>query len=387
LLPGGHKRAARGHPWIYSNEIKMDDAARALEPGIMARFHSHDGTFIGTGSFNPRSLIAGRIFTRVRAESMDVPWFESRLKNALRLRESLFPEPFYRLVHAEADGLPGLIVDRFGPHLGVQLNTAGMQRLWPEIEAALAAQLKPETIILHNDSHVRTFEGLERMVTFALGLIKEPVEIAENGIVYFADIAGGQKTGWYFDQRCNRALVARHAKGKRVLDLYCHSGGFGLLAAKEGAVEVVGVDSSEPALKLARMAAERNGLTKRMTWHREDVFDELEKLAAAKEKFDIVIADPPPFVKSRKDLAGGSRGYRKLARLAARMVSEGGLLFMASCSHNMPLDAFIGETARGLHEAGRGGRILYTVFAAPDHPVHPQLPESGYLKGVMLKLD
>jgi 23S rRNA (cytosine1962-C5)-methyltransferase len=290
-------------------------------------------------------------------------------------------------VHAEADGLPGLIVDRFGPYLGVQINTAGMQKLWPLIEGALVDLLRPEGIVLHNDSAVRVLEGLERGVSVALGDVRGPVEVRENGLVYDADLVGGQKTGWYFDQRDNRALMARYAKGARVLDLYCHAGGFGLLAAKQGAVDVVGVDSSEPALALVRKAAERNGLAAQTAWRKADVFEELEKLVAAKEKFGVVIADPPPFVKSRKDLASGARGYRKLARLAVQATAPDGLLFIASCSHNMPLDAFTHEVARGLHEARREGRILHTVFAAPDHPVHPHLPESAYLKGLLVQVD
>jgi 23S rRNA (cytosine1962-C5)-methyltransferase len=387
VQPGRHKRTAQGHPWVYSNEIVMDGAAKALEPGTLVRFTAHDKSFLGAGTFNPHTLIAGRVFTRAALPVIDKAWIGEKLSKALALRQRLVTEPFYRLVHAEADGLPGLIVDRFGPHLSVQLNTAGMQKLWPEIEEALVALLQPESIVLHNDNSMRALEGLDRFVAVTRGTIDGPVEVHENELTYYADIVGGQKTGWYFDQRDNRALAARFASGARVLDLYCNAGGFGLLAAKEGAAEVVGVDSSEPALAMACKAAARNKLESRVSWRCAGAFEELEKLAAAKERFGIVIADPPPFVKSRKDMTSGAKGYRKLARLAAQVLAPGGLLFIASCSHNMDLGRFTEEVARGLFEARREGRILHTVFAAPDHPVHPHLPESAYLKGLLLQLD
>ena len=387
LQPQRHKRVANGHPWVYSNEIVMDGAAKGGEAGRIVLFTTHDGGHLGVGSYNPHTLIAGRIFDRAPLAVIDGAWLRKRLQNALNVREKLIPEPFYRLVHAEADGLPGLVVDRFGPHFSVQLNSAGMHKLGAEIEAALVELFAPESIILHNESSVRALEGLAQGVSVSRGNLKGPVEVRENGLTYFADLIEGQKTGWYFDQRDNHALVARYAAGARVLDLYCHAGGFGLLAAKAGAAAVVGVDSSQPALDLAAKAAAHNGVTAPCAWRRADVFEELERLVAAKEKFGIVIADPPPFVKSRKDVASGARGYRKLARLAAQVTAPNGLLFIASCSHNMELPQFTEEVARGLFEAKREGRILHTVFAAPDHPVCPPVPESGYLKGLLLQVD
>lgn len=387
LQPQRHKRVAAGHPWIYSNEIVMDGAAKSLESGCAVTFQAHDGSVLGIGSFNPHTLIAGRIFTRAPLANIDKDWLLARMSEALKLRERVIPAPYYRLIHAEADGLPGLIVDRFGQHLGVQLNTTGMQRLWPELQAALMELLQPETIVLHNESGARTLEGLERVVEIAHGELNVPVEVQENGITYFADLVSGQKTGWYFDQRDNHALVAKHAAGARVLDLYTHAGGFALLAAKSGAAEVIGVDSSQPALDLAIKAASHNGVADKCAWRKADVFEELERLIAASAKFGIVVADPPPFVRNRKDLAAGARGYRKLAKMSAQVTARGGMLFIASCSHNMDLPLFTEEVARGLHEAKRGGRILHTVFAAPDHPVHPHLPESAYLKGLLIAVD
>ena len=248
--------------------------------------------------------------------------------------------------------------------------------------------LAPQTIVLRNDSGVRLFEGLQREVKILRGVGNEPIEVQENGLSYFADLHGGQKTGWYFDQRDNRALVARYALGASgVLDLYCNAGGFALQAAQAGAKRVIGVNSSQAALEFAQKAASHNGLAAKCEFHRADVFEDLERRIKAGEVHDVVVADPPAFVKSRKDLNSGARGYRKLARLAAGVTAPRGILFIASCSYNMPLADFTEQVAHGLSEAGRTGRILHTVFAAPDHPVHPHLPESAYLKGLLLQLD
>ncbi|MER2519883.1 MAG: class I SAM-dependent rRNA methyltransferase [Bdellovibrionales bacterium] len=375
-----HRRALGGHPWIYSNEVVMDEAAKAFEPGALAEFRSHDGRFIGKGSFDPHPLIAGRIFSRNLVEAIDEAWLLSRVREALELRERLVSVPFYRVIHAEADGIPGLIVDRFGEFLAVQLNTSGIERLWPELRQALMSLLKPRGI------YVQKFANAQRFVEGEAA--DGPVEVSENGLTFYADLAGGQKTGWYFDQRDNHALVARYVRSQdNALDLYTHAGGFALHAARAGAAQVVAVDSSEPALQLAQTAAERGGYAAQCKFVRADVFEELERRSAAKEKFKIVVADPPAFVKSRKDLTSGGKGYRKLARLCAQVTAQQGILFIASCSHNMDLPGFTEQVAAGLAEAGREGRILHTVFAAPDHPVHPHLPESAYLKALLVRLD
>ncbi|MGC1305577.1 MAG: class I SAM-dependent rRNA methyltransferase [Caulobacteraceae bacterium] len=383
-----HRRVQAGHPWVYSNEIVMDGPAKALPRGAIVAFHAHDRKFLGVGSFNPHSLIAGRIFTSHPATAINADWLAARIEAALALRASLAAEPFYRLIHAEADGLPGLIIDRFDAALCVQLNTAGMDALWPELERALRRILKLRTIILRNDAFAREIEGLPREVRIIGDDPAAPVMLRENDLSYFADLRGGQKTGWYFDQRDNHALVARYAaQADSTLDLYTHAGGFALAAAKAGSRKVIGVDSSEPALDLARRAGEANGLSARCDFRRADVFDDLDRRIAARERHAVVVADPPAFVKSRKDVAAGSRGYRKLARMAAQVTAPNGVLFIASCSHNMELRNFIEQVAAGLSEANRTGRILHTCFAAPDHPTHPHLPESAYLKGLLIAVD
>ena len=385
LHPQKHRRVQAGHPWIYSNEVIMDSAAKNLPRGSLVSFLAHDKKFLGVGSFNPNCLIAGRIFTSHLVTKIDEAWLAARIESALKLRQHLASEPFYRLIHAEADGLPGLIVDRFDDSLSVQLNTAGMDALWPELELALRRVVNPRNIILRNDSFTREIEGLPRETRIIGELSETQVQVRENGLTYFADIQGGQKTGWYFDQRDNHALVARYAQNAdSVIDLYTHAGGFALAAAKAGAKKVIGVDSSEPALALAQKAAEHNELTAQCDFQRSDVFEDLERRIAAKERHQIVIADPPAFVKSKKDIPSGGKGYRKLTKLAATVTKKGGFLFIASCSHNMELQNFIEQVASGLNDAKKTGRILHTCFASADHPMHPHLPESAYLKGLLL---
>jgi 23S rRNA (cytosine1962-C5)-methyltransferase len=388
LLPGRHKRVRAGHPWVFSNEIAMDPRVRALPPGGIVRLAAASGEFLGLAGFNPHTLIAARIFSRAAGATIDRRFLAGRFAAALALRERLYPGGFYRLVHAEADGLPGIVVDRYGGTLSVQFNTATAERLRGDALAALADAVGPVRIVLRNDSPSRVLEGLPLVVEAAPGDGEAaPLEIHENGAVFLADPGAGQKTGWFFDQRENRARVAALAAGARVLDAYCYAGGFGVLAASRGAREAVLLDRSQAALDLAMEAARRNGVADRCAPRRGEAFAELERMAAAGERFDIVVTDPPAFVKSRKDLGAGVRGYRKLARLGAALTAPGGLLFAASCSHHVEPAVFAAEVARGIEDAGRAGRVLASTGAAMDHPVHPFLPESAYLKALLLQLD
>ncbi|MPY71099.1 MAG: methyltransferase domain-containing protein [Alphaproteobacteria bacterium] len=386
LKPGGHRRARAGHPWLYSNEIDMTPALKALPPGTAARFEDAHGEALGAGFFNPHSLIAGRLMARPGA-AVDRASIAERLAAALNLRERLYDAPFYRLVHAEADGLPGLIVDRFGPVAAVQFNAAGMERLEAEILGALGDVIAPAHVLVRSDGAAREAEGLAGETHWALGGPLETVEVVEGGVRFLADPEGGQKTGWFYDHRHNRALVAGLSGGARMLDLYCYLGGFGLQAAASGAESVTLVDRSQPALDLAARAAETNGLADRCVFARNNAFDEAGRLANTGERFDIVVADPPAFVKSRKDKGAGARGYRKLTRLAATLVRPGGFVFLASCSFHLDAEAFDDQIRRGLVDARRTGRILYAGGAGPDHPVHPHLPETSYLKHRLLQLD
>ena len=387
LQPGRHKRAAMGHPWIFSNEVAMDAAAKALPPGGLVRVETANGEALGVAMFNPHPLISARILSRDPGATIDADFLTARLQAALTLREQLYPGGCYRLVHAEADGLPGTVIDRFGDVVAIQANTAGMDRLTPLLIEAAERVLSPATIVLRNDSAARQLEGLELYTRTVKGALDGPVALTENGARFFADLESGQKTGWFFDQRDNRAAVARFAKHRRVLDLYSYAGGFAVLAAHTGAREVVAVDRSERALALAEQAARANEVADRCRYVRAEAFAELERLAGAGERFDVVIADPPAFVKSKKDLNQGARAYRKLARLCAALVAPGGTLFIASCSHHVDVPLFAEQVRRGLSDAAREARILLTAGAASDHPVHPHLPESTYLKAQILRLD
>jgi len=387
LRPEAHRRLLFGHPWVYSNEIVMDAAAKALPPGSIVRLLRADGEPLALAFFNPHPLIAARILTRRVDAAIDAGFLAARLTRARALRDRLYEQPFYRLIHAEADGFPGTVVDRFGGLLVAQVNSAGMELLLPALLEAFERVLRPEAVLLRCDSSARGLEGLESYVKLAKGHLEGPVELHENGVQFLADPSGGQKTGWFFDQRDNRAAVARLSAGLSFLDLYSYAGGFALAAAAAGAREVTAVDRSEAALALAEKSAAMNGLQDRCRFRRAEAFEELERLGAQGTRFGVVVADPPAFVKSKKELKQGARGYRKLARLAAAVVEPSGFLFIASCSHNMPVEEFERQVARGLVDAGREGRILRAAGAAPDHPVHPALPESAYLKSLVLQLD
>jgi 23S rRNA (cytosine1962-C5)-methyltransferase len=384
LKPREGRRARAGAPWIFSNEVQMDAAAKALAPGSVVNVAFDDGQPLGTAYFNPKSLIGLRLLDRAADTIIGTGFFVRQLERALRIRGALYDKPFYRLVHAEGDGLPGLTLDRFGDTIVAQISTSGMDALTDPLLKALDKVLEPRTVVLRNDAPSRALEGLEDYVRAAKGETGR-IAVEENGVRYFADLAGGQKTGWYYDQRDNRAFLAALAKDKSVLDAYSYTGGFGIAAAKAGAGEVICLDSSAPALALAEDSAAANGV--RVKCVRADVFEEMERLALAKETFDLVVADPPPFVRARKDLEPGAKAYRKLARLAAAVTAPNGFLLLASCSHNMPAERFASECASGIARAGRRAALIRQAGAGPDHPVHPMLPETAYLKALVYALD
>jgi 23S rRNA (cytosine1962-C5)-methyltransferase len=387
LLPRMGRRAAGGHPWIYSNEIAMDADARALPPGGLVTVVSDAGEALGIAMFNPHSLIAARLLSLDAGAAVDADFLRARLKSALDLRDTFYSEPYYRLAHAEADGLPGLIVDRFGDILVVQPNTAGMDRLTGDVVGVLGEMLKPQAVIVRGDSPVRQLEGLDERHEIVGTMPDRPVRLIENGVAYLADVASGQKTGWFYDQRDNRAFMASLADGLDVLDVYCHTGGFGIAAACGDAASVMMVDRSGAACDLARSAAALNARAERCTVVESDAFADLAARSDRAERFGMVICDPPAFVRGKKDLKSVAKGYRKLVRLAARLVQTDGWLAIASCSHHMTEDLLMEQIKLGLKEAKRPGRVVRRSGAGPDHPLHPGLPETAYLKFVCLRLD
>lgn len=384
LRAGEDRRVRAGHPWAFSNEILMDADAKAIPVGSLATLRAPGGEALALVTFNPHSLIAARVLSTNPEAQVDALFLGRRLTQAAALRDRLVGVPYYRLIHAEADGLPGVIIDRFGDAFVVQVNTAGMDALTPVLLEALEAEFSPKTIILKNDSPVRVLEGLPREVVIAKGEAGT-IELIENDARFVADLSEGQKTGWFYDQRDNRRFMAGLAKDARVLDAYCYSGGFGILAATRGAKSVVCLDRSQPALNVAQQAAALNKVDGIVSFKKGEVFETLEK--EKPRSYEVVICDPPAFVKNRKDLKIGAQGYRKLVRLAAPLVTKGGFFFVASCSHLVDQPLFAEQVRRGLWDAQRTGRILVSSGAALDHPVHPGLPETAYLKAMVLQLD
>jgi 23S rRNA (cytosine1962-C5)-methyltransferase len=384
---GHDRRQKAGAPWLFSNELRLDDAAKRLPSGSIVRLMAPTGKIVGVAHFNPHSLIAARLLTRNKDAVIDQAFLERRIARALELRQRLYDRPFYRLVHAEGDGLPGLVVDRYGDLLVVQLNTAGMVALEAEVAQALHNVVGAGAILARNDSPGRSLEGLPEETRVIFGSVPERVVVEENGLAFVTNPAAAQKTGWYYDQSINRAFAARLARGGKVLDLYAYAGGFALTCLAQGAASALAVDRSAPALALAEESAARQGVSDRFATRTAEVFAAIETLAAEKARFDLVIADPPAFVRAKKDLAVGLRGYRKLAREASGLVAEAGFFVMACCSHNVSLEAFTAEVTAGIRAAGRGARQIYQAGAAPDHPIHPALPETAYLKCVGYALD
>ena len=385
LLPGRDRRVKGGHPWAFSNEIAVSPAVRALPPGTPVRLEGDDGVRHGTWLFNPHSLIAARFLSPHAEVVLDRRFFRNRLAECMALRDRLVGQPFYRMVHAEADGMPGLVIDRYGDAIALQANTAAMDRAIPLLVEALQELISPRVIVARNDAGVRKLEGLAEESRLLLGQDASAL-VREGGLEFSIDLLSGQKTGWFFDQRENRARVAALAEGGSVLDAFCHTGGFGLLAAAAGARSVTLLDRSEPALSLAMNTAARHGYGDIVSAQRGEALETLETMLSRGQRFDVVVADPPAFAKTRKDHPAAMRGYSKLARLAAGLVAPGGFLFMASCSHHVPVGDFTDAVAHGVSRTRRPARLLATTGAGLDHPVHPLLLESAYLKGLLLHL-
>jgi 23S rRNA (cytosine1962-C5)-methyltransferase len=384
LNKGCETAMRRGMPWIMTHEIVPSSNLALLAPGELVSIETVRGELLGVGYYNALSHIACRVLAAKPNTAIDHAFFATRLREALHKRDTLYPDPYYRLVHSEGDNLPGLLIDRFGELLVVQLGTAGMERLWPVLLGAIEEVISPTTIVLRNDTGAREREGLVQNVQVVKGSVDALVKLRENNVTYLADVLKGQKTGWFFDQRDNRALIAARAKGKRVVDIFSHSGGFGLPAAKAGGTATL-VDSSALALDIAQQAAGLNEVS--IECIKGDAFAVMEQLAKQGRYFDIVLADPPAFVKSRKDIASGMKGYEKVARLACALVEPLGELFVASCSHHASRGAFNQAVMDGVRKAGRKAHIIAQTSAAADHPNHPMLGQNTYLKGVLLKLD
>ena len=388
LRPKSKPQAIRhGFPWVFADEAVTDRRTRAIEPGGFAVLEDAERKPLGLVTVNPNSKIIARMMDPDPEASIDRAWIAARLVRALALRERLFDKPFYRLVHAEADGLPGTIIDRFGDTAVIQPNAAWAERLVGDLAQALRDVTGVSTVILNGQGRARGLEGLPERMEVLSGGVDAPIEVPMNGAIYLADVLGGQKTGLFYDQRPNHAFAQRLAQGARVLDVFSHVGGFGLAALAGGASHATCVDGSAAALELARGGARAMGAEDRLTTRQGDAFAQLEALAAEGAQFDVVICDPPAFAPSKPALEAGLRAYERIARLAAPLVAPGGYLGLCSCSHAADLTAFRNASARGIGRGGRRMQLLHSGQAGPDHPTLSQLAETGYLKALFFRLD
>ncbi|MBM7066719.1 RSP_2647 family RNA methyltransferase [Actibacterium sp. 188UL27-1] len=387
LRPKADAKAIRhGFPWVYADELVLDRRSKALDAGTIALLTDADRQELGLVAVNSHSKIICRMLDRDPRAIIDQNWFAAHLSRALDLRQKLFDAPYYRLIHAEADGLPGVVIDRFGDVAVIQPNAAWSDRLLTPLAAALQQVAGVTTIVKNATGRSRTLEGLDEETTVLTGAISGPIPVPMNGAIYMADVIGGQKTGLFFDQRPNHAFAAQFAQGARMLDVFSHVGGFGLAALAAGASHVTAIDGSAPALALAQEGATRMGCADRFATRKGDAFAVMEELAKEGATFDLIICDPPAFAPAKPALEAGLRAYERTARLAAKLVAPGGILGLCSCSHAADLTRFRNASSRGIGRAGRRGVILHTGFAGPDHPVLPHLAETSYLKSVICRL-
>lgn len=387
LKPKADARSIRhGMPWVYADDLVLDRRTKALAAGTVAILEDAERAPLGLAAISPGSRIVARLLDRDVDAQIDTAWFAARLSMALSLRDRIFDAPFYRLIHAEGDGMPGLIIDRFGDTCVVQPNAAWLETRLTELTEALQQVTGVAHVLKSASGRTRALEGLDDVNCALAGSPPDRVLVPMNGATYVADLAGGQKTGLFFDQRPNHAFAARLARDARVLDLFSHVGGFGLAALSSGAQSALAVDGSAPALALAEEGAAATGVAEKFSTRKSDAFAALEALATEGAQFDLVICDPPAFAPSKSALQQGLRAYERVARLAAPLVAPGGVLMLCSCSHAADMTKFRASCLRGVGRAGRASQIIYTGGAGPDHPLHPQLGETGYLKTIALRL-
>ena len=383
LRKNEERRLKSGHLWIFSNEIDTQATPlKGLEPGSLVAIESSKGEPLGLAYANPESLITARLLTRSSKAAISTAFLVRRIERAKELRERFFDKPHYRLIYGESDGLPGVVVDRFGDLLVIQSNTAGMDKLEGPLVDALRQVLKPKTIVIRNTSSLRGLEGLSERIEVVHGELDATPLVEENGAVYAIDPLAGQKTGWFFDHHENRARLAPWSKGRRVLDLFAYTGAWGIPCAMAGAEKVDAVDASETALELLRSNAARNGVSDRVEGHQGDVFDFLRAAREEKQHWDVIIADPPAFIKRKKDVPKGIEAYRRLNQMALQVLAPGGILVAASCSYHLQRETLKDVLRASSRHLDRHLVILSEGGQGPDHPVHPAIPETDYLKAV-----
>ena len=386
LKRGEERRLAAGHPWVFSNEIDTGHSPlSAFAPGELATISTHRGDFVGYAYVNPHALICARILSREAAHPVDQALIEERLQRALALRTRLGAAPYYRWVFGESDALPGLVLDRYGDVVVGQIATAGMEALKDEVAAAVRAVLDPAVLYWKNDTAARDLEQLPQEAQLAFGTVPDQLTVMESGLTFHAPLVHGQKTGWFYDQTANRARLARYlVPGARVLDVCSYAGAWGITALRAGAARACCVDSSQSALDFAAANAARNGLA--VETLRADAFEALRTLADRGERYDLVILDPPAFIKRKKDIPQGQAAYRRLNQLALGLLGAEGTLVSCSCSYHLAPEELMSAIQGAARHSGRFVQILEAGGQSPDHPVHPAIPETRYLKAFFCRV-
>lgn len=385
LNKGAERRLRTGHLWIYSNEVDTKHSPlKTFTKGEQVIVESAQGKALGVAMINPQNLICGRLVSR-STNALNKDSLKEKISSALSLRELCFSKPFYRLVYSESDFLPGLIIDRFGDYFSVQTNTAGMDTLKNEIVLVLEELFSPKGVLFKNDSSSRDMEGLEKEVVVGFGEIPELVSLEENDTQFVTSLLQGQKTGWFYDHRNNRREMQKLVKGKSVLDLFSYVGGWGVQALQAGASSVMCADSSQSALDIAMENAERNQAKNKFTVKQGAALDTLKMLVADKKLFDVIILDPPAFIKKSKDKNKGTEAYHHYNQLALRLLQPGGILISASCSMHLQHDELVNVVRVAGNQVDRDLQIFYQGGQGADHPVHPSIPETEYLKAVFVR--
>lgn len=381
------RRLLAGHLWIYSNEVDTNlTPLKNLHPGQVVEIWGGRNRWLGLGYANPNSLICARLITKQRGVKLNQELLHHRIARALELRTRFYPNPWYRLVFSEADNLPGLIADRYGEVLVVQFSTAGMEQWQEWVIVAFNSLLHPQAILLRNDISVRELEGLSQHITPIQGIIPTQIELEENGLKFLVSPQHGQKTGWFYDQRENRARLRRYVAGKRILDVFSYLGGWGISAAVWGAHEVLCIDSSDLAITGISENAKLNNCQAHIHPHKGDAFEVLKQLHENNERFDVVILDPPAFIKRRKDLEAGIEAYIRLNQLGLKLIPANGILISSSCSTLMTSELLLHTVQKAAHRNGQGLQLLEIGQQGLDHPIHPAIVETAYLKSLYFRV-
>ena len=385
LRKGAERRLSSGHCWVYSNEVDVAQTPlKSFVAGDLVEVVSAPGKVLGIAYMEPNSLICARIYSTTPGQEINQVLVAERVMSALKLRQQFYTEPYYRLLFGDSDSLSGVVVDRYGDYLVVQLNTAGIERYQAAIIDALVSVLTPKGILLRGDSRARKEQNLESQAQVVFGEVPKRVELIENGVKFLVPVFDGQKTGWFFDHRSSRGRLQDYVKGKRVLDVFSYIGGWGIQACAFGAREVCFVDSSQSALDGVLDNARLNRCEDRVEVVKGSADKALLMLAEQGRHFDVVIVDPPAFIQRKKDIKQGMKAYQRINEAALKLIGDGGTLVSASCSMHLSAADLCTVVNNAAQRVGVSVRILEQGHQAMDHPIHPTIPETEYIKTVFI---